>query len=81
MAKVIFVLQRKAGTTREECLDSWAGDDQIAFLSKLPGLAKWTRTTCGRRRACPSAMGSASCGSRATTDGEGAHLARDGGRR
>ena len=43
MSKVIFVLQRKAGTTREECLDSWAGDDHIALLRKLPGLTKWTQ--------------------------------------
>jgi hypothetical protein len=43
MSKVIFVLQRKDGTTPEECLDSWAGDDHIAFLSKLPGLTKWTQ--------------------------------------
>ena len=40
MSKVVFVLQRKDGTTREECLDSWAGDDHIALLRKLPGLTK-----------------------------------------
>jgi len=41
MANVIFILQRKAGMTRQECLDEWAGDRHTQIVRKLPGLTRW----------------------------------------
>ncbi len=41
MSNVIFVLQRNPGTTREECLEYWAGDRHTAIVGSVPGLARW----------------------------------------
>jgi uncharacterized protein (TIGR02118 family) len=43
MAKVIFILQRRSGTTREECLDYWAGEHHTSIVRKLPGLTRWVQ--------------------------------------
>ena len=43
MAKVVFILQRKAGTTRQECLDYWSGEHHTALVGKLPGLTGWVQ--------------------------------------
>ena len=43
MAKVIFVLQRKPGMTREECSESWAGEQHTSIVSKIPGLTRWVQ--------------------------------------
>jgi uncharacterized protein (TIGR02118 family) len=43
MAKVIFVLQRKSGMTREECLDYWSGAQHTSIVRKLPGLTRWVQ--------------------------------------
>lgn len=43
MAKVIFVIQRRADLTREQCLQAWAGEQHISIVGKLPGLQKWTQ--------------------------------------
>lgn len=43
MAKIIFILQRKAGTTREECLARWAGDRHTEIVGRIPGLIRWTQ--------------------------------------
>lgn len=43
MAKVIFILQRKSGTSREQCLDSWAGEHHTSLVRKLPGLTGWVQ--------------------------------------
>ena len=40
MAKLIFLLRRKSGTTREQCLSYWAGGAHTALVEKLPGLEK-----------------------------------------
>lgn len=40
MAKLIFLLRRKSGTTREQCLSYWAGGTHTALVEKLPGLQK-----------------------------------------
>jgi hypothetical protein len=37
MGKVIFVLHRRAGLTREECLDQWAGERHVSVVKNLPG--------------------------------------------
>ena len=41
MPKLIFILQRKAGTTREACLKYWEGERHNAIVRTIPGLAKW----------------------------------------
>lgn len=43
MAKIIFILQRKSGTTREECLDYWASERHISIVRRLPGLTHWVQ--------------------------------------
>ena len=41
MAKVIFVLQRRAGLTREQALAQWSGEQHAAIVGKLPGLTRY----------------------------------------
>src|ERR1700757_4663672 len=41
MAKVIFVLQRRAGLTREQALAHWSGEQHTAIVGKLPGLTRY----------------------------------------
>jgi uncharacterized protein (TIGR02118 family) len=41
MAKVIFVVQRRAGMTREQCLEAWAGEQHTSIVERLPGLRAW----------------------------------------
>jgi uncharacterized protein (TIGR02118 family) len=43
MSKVIFVVQRKPGTTRAECLDYWAGDRHTSIVGRIPGLMRWVQ--------------------------------------
>src|SRR5215831_3006059 len=43
MPKVIFILQRKAGTTREACLKYWEGEQHTSIIRTIPGLAKWVQ--------------------------------------
>jgi uncharacterized protein (TIGR02118 family) len=43
MPKVIFILQRKAGTTHQECLARWAGDQHTRIVGNIPGLVRWTQ--------------------------------------
>src|ERR1700749_4615066 len=41
MAKGIFVLQRRAGLTREQALEHWSGEQHAAIVGKLPGLTRY----------------------------------------
>src|ERR1700740_286261 len=41
MAKVIFVLQRRAGLTREQALAQWSGEQHLTIVGKLPGLTRY----------------------------------------
>jgi uncharacterized protein (TIGR02118 family) len=41
MAKIIFVLHRKEGTTLEQMNESWKGDSHVNIVKKLPGLTKF----------------------------------------
>ena len=43
MAKLILLLRRKSGTTREQCLSYWASGAHAALVEKLPGLERWVR--------------------------------------
>jgi uncharacterized protein (TIGR02118 family) len=40
---VIFILHRKDGTTREQCVENWAGDRHTSIVSRLPGLTRWVQ--------------------------------------
>lgn len=55
MAKLIFLLRRKSGTTREQSLSYWAGGAHAALVEKLSGLEKWVRN------AVTGGPGSADC--------------------
>src|SRR5246127_160102 len=44
MAKVIFVLQRRAGLTREQALAHWSGEPHAGIVGKLPGLTRYIQT-------------------------------------
>src|ERR1700746_3181765 len=41
MAKVIFVLQRCAGLTREQALAQWSGEQHVTIVGKLPDLTRY----------------------------------------
>jgi uncharacterized protein (TIGR02118 family) len=41
MAKLIFVVQRRADMTREQCQQAWAGEQHTSIVEKLPGLRAW----------------------------------------
>jgi uncharacterized protein (TIGR02118 family) len=43
MAKVIFVLRRRADLTREQCLTQWSGEQHVAIVGKVPGLTRWVQ--------------------------------------
>jgi uncharacterized protein (TIGR02118 family) len=43
MAKVIFVLQRRAGLTREQALAQWSGEQHVTIVGKLPGLTRYVQ--------------------------------------
>ena len=43
MAKVIFVVQRRADLTRKRCLRAWAGEQHVSIVERLPGLQRWTQ--------------------------------------
>ena len=43
MAKMIFVLQRRAGLTREQALAQWSGEQHAAIVGKLPGLTRYVQ--------------------------------------
>ncbi|MDP8932008.1 MAG: EthD family reductase [Actinomycetota bacterium] len=41
MVKVIFVLHRREGVTREESSRRWSGEQHTSLVGALPGLVKW----------------------------------------
>ena len=43
MAKVIFVLQRRDGLTRDELSAHWVGEHHISLVNQLPGLTKFVQ--------------------------------------
>ena len=43
MLKMIFILQRKAGTSREACFKYWEGAQHTTIVRTIPGLAKWVQ--------------------------------------
>lgn len=55
MAKIIFIVQRKSGTTREECLDYWAGERHTSIVRRLPGLTRWVQNRVVSAPAEPAA--------------------------
>ena len=55
MAKLIFLLRRKSGTTREQSLSYWSGTAHTSLVEKVPGLEKWLQN------AVTGGPGSADC--------------------
>jgi len=43
MAKVIFILQRRADLTREQCLAYWSGEHHTSLVKQVPGLTRWVQ--------------------------------------
>jgi uncharacterized protein (TIGR02118 family) len=43
MAKVIFVLHRRADLTRDQFLAEWSGETHTSILKELPGLTRWVQ--------------------------------------
>jgi uncharacterized protein (TIGR02118 family) len=43
MAKMIFLLRRRADVTREEMTEHWAGAQHTSIVWKIPGLTRWTQ--------------------------------------
>lgn len=41
MRKVIFVIHRRPGLSREQCLAEWSGERHVSVVKELPGLTKW----------------------------------------
>jgi uncharacterized protein (TIGR02118 family) len=43
MSKVIFILQRKPGTTRDACLKYWEGKQHTSIVRTIPGVTRWVQ--------------------------------------
>jgi uncharacterized protein (TIGR02118 family) len=43
MAKLIFILQRRADQTREQCYEQWAGQQHTSIVKSVPGLRRWVQ--------------------------------------
>ena len=66
MPKVIFILQRKPGTTREACLKYWEGEQHTTVVKTIPDWQSGSRIMSSPLRANQRATASAKCGLRAT---------------
>jgi hypothetical protein len=49
MIKRMFVLQRKPGTTRDDCLREWSSARHTEIVRANPGLRRWVRNGGCRR--------------------------------
>jgi uncharacterized protein (TIGR02118 family) len=55
MAKVIFILHRRADHTREQCYEQWAGPQHTSIVKSVPGLRRWVQnrvSNASNRSAC-----------------------------
>jgi len=43
MAKLIFILHRRADQTREQCHEQWAGQQHTSIVRSVPGLRRWVQ--------------------------------------
>lgn len=43
MSKVIFILYRRAGLSREQMVAQWSGQQHTAIVNKVPGLTRWVQ--------------------------------------
>ena len=43
MAKVIFIVHRRAEQTREQCYEQWAGARHTSIVKSVPGLRRWVQ--------------------------------------
>jgi hypothetical protein len=49
MAKVIFVLHRRADMTREQCLEHWSSEQHTSILKTVPGVSRLVQKPRCRR--------------------------------
>ena len=55
MAKLIFILHRRADQTREQCYEQWSGQQHTSIVRSVPGLRRWVQnrvTTTSNGSAC-----------------------------
>jgi uncharacterized protein (TIGR02118 family) len=55
MAKMIFILYRRADQTREQCYEQWAGPQHTSIVKSVPGLRRWVQnrvTSAANGSAC-----------------------------
>jgi uncharacterized protein (TIGR02118 family) len=43
LAKVVFVLFRRADLSHEQCLATWKGEQHVSIVKKVPGLRRWVQ--------------------------------------
>lgn len=43
MAKLIFILHRRADQSREQCYEHWAGQQHTSIVKSVPGLRRWVQ--------------------------------------
>jgi uncharacterized protein (TIGR02118 family) len=43
MTKVIFIVQRRADQTREQCYQQWSGQQHTSIVKSVPGLRRWVQ--------------------------------------
>jgi uncharacterized protein (TIGR02118 family) len=43
MAKLIFILQRRADQTPEQCYEHWSGHQHTSIVKAVPGLRRWVQ--------------------------------------
>lgn len=55
MAKLIFIVHRRADHTREQCFEQWSGTQHTSIVKSVPGLRRWVQnrvTTTSNGSAC-----------------------------
>jgi hypothetical protein len=43
MAKLIFILHRRADQTPEQCYDQWSGQQHTSIVKSAPGRRRWVQ--------------------------------------
>jgi uncharacterized protein (TIGR02118 family) len=43
MAKLIFIVHRRADHTREQCYEQWSGPQHTSIVKSVPGIRRWVQ--------------------------------------